>query len=198
MAGLSDVEIWEGIEARLRSVEWSKPKSTVRTASYNSGREPDAWAALNRNATAAECDQPVPSRVRGMHRPKLALPYISEEVKADYDYTFAEREGLKIDAGMAPRCGSKEVSPNCCALHSTLLEVGCLEFYDYASALPYVRGMVRASARPLAPVSCARCESVGHLVEACPFGLADSDVMNIARLRRERRASSNGQRRKVV
>jgi hypothetical protein len=35
---------------------------------------------------------------------------------------------------------------------------------------------------------CARCESVGHAVEACPFKVGDVDVLNVARFRRERRA----------
>lgn len=45
---------------------------------------------------------------------------------------------------------------------------------------------------------CSRCESVGHIVEACPFSLGDVDMMNVARLRRERRALVAGLRRKAV
>lgn len=192
----SDEEIWEAVEARLRPVQWSKSKTTVRVASYDSGREPDAWGALCRNAAAAEDGRTPPPKVKRMRRP-LALPYVSEEVKEEYAYVFAEREGLKIDGGMRPRCSSKEVNPDCCAYHSTLLEVGCLEFFEYASTLPYARGMVRAPLPELAPGFCARCESAGHVIEACPFSLGDVDVMNVARLRRERRAAGE-QRRKVV
>ena len=194
----SDMEIWEAIEARLRNVQWSKSKSTVRLASYDSGREPDAWEALCRNAAASERDEPPPRKVRRMRRPGLALPYISDELKDEHDYVFKEREGIHLDAGMVGRCGSKEINFGCCAYHSALSEVGCVEFFDYASALPYVRGMVKASLPEPDPDFCSRCESVGHPVEACPFGVGDADVMHVARLRRERRASAGGLRKKVV
>jgi hypothetical protein len=193
----SDIEIWEAIEARLSSVQWSKPKTTARLASYDSAHEVDAWGALCRNAAAAEREGTAPPKVKRMRR-QPALPYVSEEVREEYDYVFAEREGLKIDGGMRPRCSSNEVNPDCCAYHSTLLDVGCLEFFDYVSALPYARGMVRASLPELAPGFCPRCESVGHAAESCPFGLGDADVLNVARLRRERRASAGGRRRKAV
>jgi hypothetical protein len=192
------MEIWERIEARLSSVQWSKPKTTARLASYDSAHEPDAWGALCRNAAAAERDKPEPPTVRRLRRPGLALPYISEEVRAEYDYAFTEREGFYLDAGMLPRCQSREINPRCCAHHAALSEVGCLEFFDHASALPYVRGMVRAPLPEVVAGLCPRCESVGHTVEACPFGLSDADVMNGARLRRERRASTVEPRRKVV
>lgn len=108
-------------------------------------------------------------------------------MQAEHAYSFAEREGLRIDSGMVPNCGSKSINPDCCAYHAALLEVGCLEFFDYASALPFVPGPARAPAS--APVGlCSRCESVGHVVEACPFKVGDVDVMKAARLRRERRA----------
>jgi hypothetical protein len=192
------MEIWERIEARLSSVQWSKPKTTVRLASYDSAGEADAWGALCRNAAAAEGDRPEPPKVKRMRRPRLALPYVTEEVKAEHDYAFKEREGFYLDAGMLTRCQSREINPRCCAYHAALSEVGCLEFFDYASALPYVRGLAHASLPEFNPGVCSRCESVGHLAESCPFGLADADVMHVARLRRERRASSSGQRRKVV
>lgn len=191
------MEIWEAIEARLSPVQWSKPKTTVRLASYDSTRKVDAWEALNRNA-AAERDRPEPPGVRRMRRPRSALPYIPEEVREEYDYAFKEREGIHLDAGLVPRCSSREINPRCCAHHAALSEVGCLEFFDHASTRPYVRGLVRASSPEVEPGFCPRCESVGHAVEACPFGLADADVMNVARLRRERRASAGGRRRKVV
>ncbi|HEX8117520.1 MAG TPA: hypothetical protein VF521_09620 [Pyrinomonadaceae bacterium] len=191
-----DMEIWERIEARLSSVQWSKPKSTPRLASYDSAHEPDAWDALCRNAAAAERDKPEPPSIR--RRPGLALPHISEEVRAEHDYAFKEREGFYLDAGLIPRCPSREINPRCCAYHAALSEVGCLEFFDHASALPYVRGMVHASRPAVEHVFCARCESVSHEVESCPFGVGDADVMNAARLRRERRAAAVEPRRKVV
>lgn len=194
----SDVEIWERIEARLRSVQWSKLRTTVRLASYDCGREPDAWEAVCRNAAAAAGDKTEPPTVRRLRQRRQGLPYVSEEIKAEYNYIFAEREGFYLEAGMIPRCSSREINADCCAYHAALSEVGCLEFFDYASALPYVRGMVRASLPEVAPGFCSRCESVGHPVEACPFGVGDADVMNTAWLRRERRASAVEPRRKAV
>lgn len=198
MVSRSDVEIWEAIEARLSSVQWSKPKSTVRLASYALAHEPDAWEALCRGGVAAERDEPDPTKVKRIRRPALTLPYVSEEVTDEYDYALKEREGFYLDAGMVARCSSKEINPRCCAHHAAVSEVGCLEFFDYASALPYVRGMVRAVRPGPSPDLCSRCESVGHVVEACPFGLGDADAMNAARQRRERRASAGEPRRKVV
>lgn len=58
--------------------------------------------------------------------------------------------------------------------------------------------MVKASLPEPGSSFCLRCDSVGHTVEACPFGLGDAYVMNVAQLRRERRASAGGLRRKVV
>lgn len=34
---------------------------------------------------------------------------------------------------------------------------------------------------------CSRCESVGHLIEACPFAANDADVLRVAAARRARR-----------
>ncbi|HEX8561269.1 MAG TPA: hypothetical protein VF668_24470 [Pyrinomonadaceae bacterium] len=73
-----------------------------------------------------------------------------------------------------------------------------MEFFDYASPLPCGRGLVKASLPEAAPGFRPRCESAGHEVEACPFSVGDADVMNVAWLRRERRASAGGPRRKVV
>lgn len=153
---------------------------------------------LCRNAAAAERDKPEPPKVKRMRRPGLALTYISDEVKEEHDYAFKEREGIHLDAGMVGQCVSKEINFGCCAYHSALSEVGCVEFFDYAALLPYVRGMVTASLPETGPGFCSRCESVGHSVEACPFGVGDADVMHVARLRRERRASAAGLRRKAI
>lgn len=193
----SYMEIWEGIEARLRNVEWSKSKPAVRLASYDSVHEPDAWDALSRNAAAAERREAEQPKVRRMSHPP-APPPISEEVRDEYAYIFAEREGLKMDAGMPPRCSSKDASPDCCAYHSTLIEVGCLEFFDHARALPYVPGMVRCALPPPSPLFCERCQSVGHQEATCSFKTTDEAVTTIAQLRRERRASAKERRRKAV
>lgn len=194
---LCNMEIWESIEARLRNVEWSKPKTTVRVASYDSGREVDAVAALNRNA-AAERDSAEPRQVRRMRRPLAALPHVTEEMKEEYDYALKEREGFHLDAGVIARCTSKDTNPHCCAYHAALLEVGCLEFFTHAQALPYVRGMVRCERPAASPLFCERCQSVGHAEAACPFKSADEAVTIVARLRRERRASASEKRRRAV
>jgi hypothetical protein len=133
-----------------------------------------------------------------MRRPLRALPYVSDEVKEEYEYVFKEREGIHLDAGLIPRCSSKEINPRCCAYHAALSEVGCVEFFDHALPLPYVRGMVRAPLPEVEPGFCPRCESVGHAAESCPFGLGDADAAEVARLRRERRASQGARRRKAV
>lgn len=192
-----DMEIWEGVEARLSSVQWSKPKSAVRVASYDSAHQPDAWGALCRNAAAVERDAAEPPKVRRMNR-RPAPPAVSDEVREEYAYTFAEREGLKIDGGMAPRCSSKDAHPDCCAYHSTLLEVGCLEFFDYARELPYVPGTVRCGPPPSSELVCERCQSVGHEEAACPFKTTDEAVALVAQVRRERRAHPAAHRRKAV
>jgi hypothetical protein len=170
----------------------------VRVAAYDSTAEADAWGALCRNAAAAERDKPGSPSVKQMRRPALSLPEIPEEVKDEHDYAFKEREGFYLDAGMSPRCSSKDINPRCCAYHAALLEVGCVEFFDHASALPYVPGMAWASRPEVVPSFCSRCESVGHIVEACPFSPADAEVMHVARLRRERRASTVAPQRRAV
>ncbi len=194
----SDIEIWERIESRLSNVQWSKPKSTVRVASYDSAHQPDAVGALNRNAAAAERDRPAPQQMRRMRRPLAALPHISEEVKEEYDYALKEREGFHLDAGMTPRCPSKDINPHCCAYHSALLEVGCLEFFAHALPLPYVRGMVRCERPAAPPLFCEQCQSVGHTEAGCPFKPTNEAVTVVARLRRERRASADEKRRRAV
>jgi hypothetical protein len=194
---LSDIEIWEAIEARLRSVEWSKPKTTVRLASYDSGREVDAVGALNRNAAAAERDKAEPRAVGRMRR-SLSLPTISEDVKEEHDYILKEREGFHIDAGMTPQCQAKEANPHCCARHAALLEVGCLEFFAHALSLPYERGMVSGKRPATSSLFCEQCQSIGHTEAACPFKHTDEAVTVVARLRRERRASADEKRRRAV
>ena len=47
-----------------------------------------------------------------------------------------------------------------------------------------VRECEQAATRTLL---CSRCESIGHLVEACPFAVTDTDVLRIAAARRARR-----------
>lgn len=151
-------------------------------------RQVDPRLALIRHAISGDAEPPRVSPLQRRKSRALQLPEVSDDARAEYAYAFAEREGLKIDGGMVGRCGSKLINPDCCAYHSTLLEIGCLEFFDHATALPYVRGLVRATLPAVASIACPRCESVGHVVEACPFWLNDEAVTKIARLRRERRA----------
>jgi hypothetical protein len=194
----SDVEIWERIEARLRNVQWSKPKTTVRVASYDSSHVVDAYKALNRNAAAAERDKSEPRAVGRMRRPRPSLSAISEELKEEHDYVLKEREGFHIDSGMTPQCQAKEANPHCCARHAALLEVGCLEFFAHALSLPYERGMVRCQRPVVSSLFCEQCQSVGHTEAGCPFKPTDEAVTIVAPLRRERRASGVRPRRRAV
>jgi hypothetical protein len=178
----TDLEIWASIERRLSGVEWSKPRAVARGFAGFDSCSVDPVAALNRNALAAERrdEQKV---IRRPFRPRPEP--ISNEVRERYEYEFAEREGLKIDSGMEPRCNSKEVMPDCCAYHSTLLEVGSSEFYAYASEMPFEPGLVRVSLPSPSNLCCSRCESVGHTPASCPYPAADEFVTRIAVLRRE-------------
>ncbi|MDT7807316.1 MAG: hypothetical protein QOJ70_1129 [Acidobacteriota bacterium] len=148
----------------------------------------DARLALIRHAVFADTPAPRVSPLQRRRSRALALPKIPDEVREQYQFEFEERISIKVYSGMDERCNSKSIIPDCCAYHSTLLELGCVEFYDYAQGLPFVRGMVRCPIPEPEPVYCSRCESVAHDVVVCPFGIGDADVMHVARLRRDRRA----------
>jgi hypothetical protein len=136
-------------------------------------------------------------RLRGPAPPSTArcLPPVEEldefkvtaEDREQYEYEFEERVSVYVYEGMPWRCISKEINPTCCAHHLVLLELGTVDFWKYMRAWPFVLGVVRALAPRLVGY-CTRCESVGHVVERCPFSIGDADVMKVARLRRERRA----------
>jgi hypothetical protein len=113
---------------------------------------------------------------------------VTDEDREQYGYEVNERMSIYVYEGMPERCISKEVNPRCCAHHLVLLELGMVDFWKYQCERPFARGMVRASHNNVIDTFCSRCESVGHAVEVCPFGLGDSDVMKVARLRRERHA----------
>ncbi len=147
-------------------------------------------AALVKNAVAALEGT---ARVSPLKRtPSRVLPEgdepITDEVREQHAYEFAEREGLKIDSGMEPNCGSRVVMPDCCAYHSTLTEVGCVEFYDFMLNRTFVDFLVRCPRSNPLPVICSRCEAVGHEQPACPFAAGDVDMQKVAARRRERRA----------
>lgn len=158
-------------------------------------RQVDARYALIRHALAPDAEPPrvSPLKRRASQAERLAawvdgVCPVTDEVREQYEFERIEREGVLMDSRLPEWCGSKTYhGGECCAPHVALGDLGCVEFYAYASALPFVRGLVRvATSEPVG--RCSRCESVGHVVGACPFGLADADVMKVARLRRERRA----------
>lgn len=160
-------------------------------------REVDARLALIRNAVAAEYEPPKVSPLarrtsvygRMVAAVEAECP-VTEECRESYDYDFAERVGIKIDSGFRELCGSKSALPDCCAYHSSLLEMGSVEFWNLAQQRPFVPGMVRVPTPRPEPVYCSRCESVGHVVASCPFSVGDADLRESARLRRERRVST--------
>ncbi len=87
----------------------------------------DAWKALTRHAVMTEEVEsrkppPVPVKRRSPAAPRM--PAISHESRAQYDYEFTERVGIKMDAGMA------EAGAECEALE----ELGCVEFWDCVNA----------------------------------------------------------------
>lgn len=158
-------------------------------------RQVDARRALVRNAVfaALQPERVSPLKGRTSHYERLlawidARCPVTDEIREQHEYEFAERVSVYVYEGLTERCGSKVYDGGeCCAYHVVLSEVGCVEFFAKTSALPFVRGMVRVpTPRPVG--FCTRCESVGHVVAVCPFRPGDVDVMKAARLRRERRA----------
>jgi hypothetical protein len=154
-------------------------------------RQVDARLALVRHVLAPEA---TPARVSPLQRRKsqaeaLArwldeLYPITDEMREEYAYVFDERVSVYVYEGMPERCRSKSVMPDCCAYHLTLLEVGCLEFW----AFPKLETCAVHVPTPRPAGLCSRCESVGHNRRACPFSHGDVEVLDTARLRRERRA----------
>jgi hypothetical protein len=151
----------------------------------------DARLALIRHALAPEA---APALVSPLHRRKSlgqkmaaqveGLYPITGEMREEYAYVFDERVSVYVYEGMPERCRSKLVMPDCCAYHLALLDVGCLEFWAY----PKLESCVVRVPTPRPVGVCSRCESVGHVVERCSFGVSDVDTMKSARLRRDRRA----------
>ena len=95
----------------------------------NDGHVSDrAYAALVRNALAVE-DKPL-RVVRKRTRTVVPDEPISQAAREQYDYEFREVMFRLLDGGMTEDCGSKSIMPDCCARHTTLLELGCLEYWD--------------------------------------------------------------------
>jgi hypothetical protein len=154
---------------------------------YDDGHAIDAAKALTRNALA--CDAEPEPRVKRMVPRSLRPPAVLPDVREQYDFEFDERMSIKMYSDMMERCGAKEIMPGCCAYHSTLLELGCVEFWDLARECEVpLRTLRPVSVELYEPedVFCARCESVGHYVSACPFK-DDEETRRLARLRRERK-----------
>src|SRR4051812_44039262 len=101
-------------------------------------RQVDPRLALIRHAVAGDTDPPRVSplqRRQSLGQKMLAqaeekYPIIDER-REDYQFEFEERVSIKVYSGAGERCGSKSILPDCCASHSTLLELGCVEFYDW-------------------------------------------------------------------
>lgn len=159
-------------------------------------RKVDARLALVRHVVAGEYEPP---RVSPLQRRKSqaeamrawseTLHPITDATREQYTYEFDERVSVYVYAGLPERCGSKVYAGGeCCARHLALDDLGCVEYWAYAGALLFVRGLVSPIPTPLSEGHCTRCESVGHVVASCPFPPGDVGVLKVARLRRERRA----------
>jgi hypothetical protein len=155
-------------------------------------REVDARLALIRHAVAGQSEPPRVSplkRRRSVAEKMLAdaeakCP-ITDEMREEYAYVFEERVSVYVYEGLPERCGSKTYhGGECCALHVVLHEVGCVEYWAH----PKLESCVVRVPTPRPAALCSRCESVGHVVEGCPFSVGDVAVLNAARHRRERRA----------
>lgn len=145
----------------------------------------EVWAALERRLLNPDPDAYAPPPLyQVLARPDEFEPVAPTAAdRAEYDYDLTERAGLLLDSGLTQADADA----------AALAEVGRFELWLYVrqvNAWADARG-----AGPCVPTSrqqesvfCSRCESVGHLVEACPFWLTDEAVTKVARLRRESRA----------
>ncbi len=105
-----------------------------------SGIDPDPYEALARSVLAAE-NKLRPVAVKRQTHAALRPPFIPAEVRARYQCEFNKRAAAKVEAGMRDRCGDKDcMAVGCCAHHDALLEMGCVEFWDFANS---VRGEQR-------------------------------------------------------
>lgn len=101
-----------------------------------------AELALLKNAAAAE---EVSARVSPLRRrPPLAEvapgARVSEDVRSGYADEFEERASVHAYEGLPERCDSRLINPDCCAQHAALVELGCVEFYDFLNAAPADNG----------------------------------------------------------
>jgi len=99
-----------------------------------SGIEPNAHHALERSVLAAE-NKLRPVEVKRRTHAAFRPPFIPAEVRARYQYEFNKIVAAKVEAGMRDRCGDKDcMAVGCCAHHDALLEMGCVEFWDFANS----------------------------------------------------------------
>jgi hypothetical protein len=99
-----------------------------------SGIEPNAHHALERSVLAAE-NKLRPVAVKRQTPAAFRPPFIPAEVRARYQYEFNKIVAAKVEAGMHDRCGDKDcMAVGCCAHHDALLEMGCVEFWDFANS----------------------------------------------------------------
>jgi hypothetical protein len=115
----------------------------------------------------------------------MKIPEVSDEARAEYEYELIELAGRYME-------GDEDMS-TAQADRLALDDMGCVEFWDLAreregNAAARVNNCSQLS-RHRENVFCSRCQSVGHLVEACPFSVSDEFVTKIAVQRRERRAA---------
>ncbi len=99
-----------------------------------SGIEPDAHRALERSVLTAE-NKLRPVEAKRRTHAASRLPFIPAEVRTRYQCEFNKRAAAKVEAGMRDKCGDKDcMAVGCCAHHDTLLEVGCVEFWDFTNS----------------------------------------------------------------
>ena len=144
-----------------------------------------AYAALVRHALAAEeaerGGRPL-KLVKRTRQPIAAMPQISDERRAEYEVEFMEAAGRLMDAdeNLSAADADKIV----------IADLGCVEFWDLmkGQGAPVVLRTTDQLVRGRTESTfCPRCESIGHVVFACPFH-NDAETRRIAVLRRERRA----------
>jgi hypothetical protein len=83
-----------------------------------------AWRALVRHAVMTEefeAGRTRPVLVSRRRSAALTMPEISAESRAQYECEFAERVGIMMDGGV----------PEEEAEQAALMELGCLEFWDF-------------------------------------------------------------------
>lgn len=151
----------------------------------NSGHDPDALGALARSCAEAE---PI-SRSRSARSRLFGPPRVSAELQAEYDYELTELAGRLLDGDV--RQWEDDVHLEQKAVAEADAEareaMGHPAVWEVVREMPRGAGDVRVARSTTVDLMCSRCESVGHVVESCPFSAFDADVLRIAEARRVRR-----------